>query len=488
MSVEMLLVIVIGLPLVGSLCIPLFRLVQSEVRLRAAYAVAIAILTNFASWCLIPFGLSGKTDRFVLSVWPGLDWVLVVDALSIFMAVTASFLGMMIIIYSIDYMREQKHLSEYYLVVLLFIGSMMGLVFSAHLIFLYLFWEMSSFASWRLIGFYRKPEFVEKSGKAFLITFFGAVCMLLGFLLLFETFGTFDLTVVRGSAVGGIAILLILLGMFSKSATVPLHTWLPDAGVAPSTVTSLLHAAVLVKIGLYAFARIFNYALVLPDNWRTAIMWVALLSAFISACAALLENNIKRILAYSTVSQIGYIFIGFASYTAIGVAGALLYILAHGLAKAGLFLAAGIIEHGTGTKDITRMGGLSKGMPWTAMAFLLCSFSIIGLPPFGGFFAKFMVLSGAMQTGQPWIAAFGLVTASLTLLYLLRAYTLIFTGEARDTTMHAHHEGTRMMVGVVVVLAFLALLSGIVVHLPIALISEALPRLVHTAAEQLPFI
>ena len=156
-----------------------------------------------------------------------LDFILVADGLSVFMAIASSFIGALIVIYSLGYIGHEENQNEYYLIVLLFIGAMMGLVFSANLIFMYLFWEIAAIACWRLIGFYRGKEHVLKADKAFLVTFFGAVFMLLGFIMIYNQTGTFDITAMRGTLIPGTAVLLILLGMFSKSATVPLHTWLP---------------------------------------------------------------------------------------------------------------------------------------------------------------------------------------------------------------------------------------------------------------------
>ena len=186
-------------------------------------------------------------------------------------------------------------------------------------------------ACWRLIGYFREPEYVWKADKAFLLTFAGAVLMLLGFGLVFAKYGTFDLVgpgSLAGKPIGAMALILIMAGIFSKSATVPLHTWLPDAGVAPSTITSLLHAAILVKIGLYGFARMFLNGMVIPQRYWVWILGFAMASAFISACAAYMETNIKRLLAYSTVSQIGYTFLGFAAVASWGYIGAILYIMA----------------------------------------------------------------------------------------------------------------------------------------------------------------
>ncbi|MGB9643063.1 MAG: proton-conducting transporter membrane subunit, partial [Candidatus Ratteibacteria bacterium] len=287
---------------------------------------------------------------------------------------------------------------------------------------MYLFWEIAAICSWRLIGFYRVPSHIVKADKSFLITFFGAVVMLFGFIQIHSTTGTFDMTAMRSVPVSSLAVFLILIGMFSKSATFPLHTWLPDAGVAPSTVTSLLHAAVLVKIGVYAYARLFCYTFNIPAAWNVTIPVLVMFSSFVSAGAALVEHDIKRILALSTVSQIGYIFLGFWTRTLIGVTGGALFILMHGLAKAGLFLCAGIIEHGTGKRDIRELGGLFRSMPLTGISFLACVFSVIGIPPFGGFFSKFMVISGTVETGRIALAGMGLFVAVMTAIYLFRLF------------------------------------------------------------------
>jgi NADH:ubiquinone oxidoreductase subunit 5 (subunit L)/multisubunit Na+/H+ antiporter MnhA subunit len=250
--------------------------------------------------------------------------------------------------------------------------------------------------------------------------------------------------------------------MFSKSATVPLHTWLPDAGVAPTTVTALLHAAVLVKIGVYAYARLFLYTFKLPGDWPQVIPILVVISSLIAAAAATVENDFKRILAYSTVSQIGYIFLGFSVANQSGVSGSLLFILMHGLAKAGLFLCAGIVIHATHKRDIREMGGLIKTMPITAVAFLLCAFSVIGIPPFGGFFSKFLVIMGTVQAGLVWVAAVALFTAVLTMFYLLKVFSQVFLGEVKI----AAPEKTRSMIFVVALLAILSLVAGIFVSYP----------------------
>ncbi|MFA5645667.1 MAG: NADH-quinone oxidoreductase subunit L [Candidatus Ratteibacteria bacterium] len=469
MAIEALVLLTIGIPVLGTLLIaPLARI---SYKARNSVAALLAIATAIVSLMMIPFGLSGGEATLHKDIGLGLDFVLVVDAFSIFMAVVSSFLGALITLFSLDYVKETEHQTEYYSMVLLFIGSMMGLVFSVNLIFLYLFWEIAGICSWRLIGFYRVREFVTIANKSFLITFGGAVLMLVGFFQIFQATGTFDLTLMRGFVIPSSAVLLILIGMFSKSASLPFHTWLPDAGIAPSTVTALLHAAVLVKIGVYAFGRIFVYSLGVPPVWQVLIPWLAILSSLVGAAAALVEYDIKRILAYSTISQIGYIFLGFAVLDPSGISGATFYILTHGLAKAGLFLCAGIIEHSAHKRDIRQLGGLGKKMPLTSAAFLVCALSVIGIPPFGGFFAKFLVIAGTVKAGFTSAAAFALFIAILTLLYLFRLFHAVFLGAEKEPAPKP--EGSTLMVSVVVVLAILSLASGIFASYPMALVETA---------------
>jgi proton-translocating NADH-quinone oxidoreductase chain N len=455
-------------PIVGALTI--FLIGPISQKLRSGYSVILAFLTTGLALALIPFALSGKTSLVSVPRFFGISDLFMVDALGIFTAAVCSGIAALIVLYSIGYISKAAHQTEYYAMVVLFIGSMMGIVFSANLIFLYIFWEIAAICSWRLIGFFREREFILKADKAFLMTFFGATFMLVGFILVYSKTGTFNLMELRGYQINQFMVIAILLGMFAKSATLPLHSWLPDAGIAPSPVTALLHAAVLVKIGVFGFVRLFCFTFKLPPGWSTIIGGLAVLSALVAACAALVENDMKRILAYSTISQIGYIFLGFSMINSIGVMSGMFYILAHGLAKAGLFLCAGIIEHETGIKDIRKLGGLIKTMPITAISFFACAVSVIGIPPFAGFFSKFLVIASTVKNGQIVLASVAIATAILTLLYLLRLFNALFMGEAKLSHVH---EGTKSMLFVVVVFAVLSLLTGIFGAYPMSVIKVA---------------
>lgn len=461
---------IIAVPILGAFLIPLLGWARLG-KQTGPLAVLLIGAAHVLSWTLLGTALSGTPVSWQIPFAPPLvNLSLNVDALAVFMAMASSLIATLIALYSLGYIEHGEDEPEYYFVVTLFLGAMMGLVFSTNLIMLYLFWEISALACWRLIGYFREPDYVWKADKAFLITFGGAIFMLLGFALLYGQYGTFELDELRGKTIGLVPLVLILAGIFSKSATVPLHTWLPDAGVAPSTITSLLHAAILVKIGLYGFARMFCNSLVIPGHYHVWLLSFALFSAFVSACAALQETNIKRLLAYSTVSQIGYTFLGLFAFTQAGYVGAILYILAHGVAKGGLFLCAGIIEHGTHTKDMTKMGGLARKMPVTAAAYLVCALSIAGIPPMAGFFSKWFVISGVVDSGHTLLAGLAILTAMLTLLYMLRSFHVVFLGEPRG---ESHPEGSPVMVAVVAVLAVLAVATSLFLTFPYDLASVA---------------
>lgn len=477
MNNETALYLIVFLPLIGSVILPVIGGISVKLR---NYAAFLMVFASFVlSGMILSSVLHGETVKIAKELPLGFNLALTADSLAVFMAMVSSFISALIILYSFDYISHYGNQSEYYLMVVLFLGAMMGLVFSANLILLYVFWEITALTSWRLIGFFRGKEYVVKANKAFLVTVFGALLMLLGFIQLYQQTGSFDLAVIKEAIkikpLSGLTIALILAGILSKSATLPFHTWLPDAGVAPSPVTALLHAAVLVKIGVYVFARLFVVTMPLNASWDVTVAIIAGISALVAAGAALIDTDLKRIIAYSTISQIGFIFLGFAVSNEIGIAGALLYILMHGLAKAGLFLCAGIIEQNTKTKDITKLGGLIHTMPITAISFLFCAFSVMGIPPFGGFFSKYMVIAGTFQTTNLWVSFTFLFGAVLTILYLFRAFYMVFMGEPKNAPVK---EGSLSMVMCVAAFAILSLAGGIFILYPNQIIQLIVKQMV----------
>jgi proton-translocating NADH-quinone oxidoreductase chain N len=462
---KLLLLSAIFVPVIGAFALPVIGRMSEKAR--NALSLAFILVSLVSSSALIPSVLAGNVTTFARALPVGFNMVFTADSLAVFMAVCSSLVGAVIVLFSFGYISHYQNRNEYYMMVVLFLGAMMGLVFSANLICLFLFWEITAIASWRLIGFFRGEKDVQRADKAFLVTVLGALVMLIGFVMVAQSAGSFDLAVIkeafRSNPIPNIAVLLILVGILAKSATLPFHTWLPDAGVAPSPVTALLHAAVLVKIGVYVFARLFIATFTFSQIWHVIIPWIAATSAIVSAGAALVDTDLKRIIAYSTVSQIAFIFLGLAIGGPIGVAGAMLYILMHGIAKGGLFLCAGIVEQNTHNKDITKMGGLAVTMPITAISFLFCAFSVMGIPPFGGFFSKFMVMQSVFTSGQMALAMTFLIGAILTILYLFRVFNMVFMGESKTAPAK---EGSQVMVVSVAILAALSLLAGLYIMLP----------------------
>ena len=469
-----LLLSIIFVPLVGAFVLPLAGRVS--IILRNWLSFFLVIISLFLSIMILPICIEGGTLQYILQLPLDLNFTLYADSLAVFMAIVSSTISAIIIFYSFTYISHYANQNEYFSMVLLFLGSMMGIIFSANLILIYVFWEITAITSWRLIGFFRGSKDILRAEKAFLVTVFGALVMLLGFIAIFEQTGSFDLAVIREAQkikpLNNMVVGLILVGILSKSATLPFHTWLPDAGVAPSPVTALLHAAILVKIGLYVFSRLFIVNINPGIFWQNGVPWIAGVSALVAAGAALRETDLKRLIAYSTISQIGFILLGLATGNEAGIAGGLFYILTHGLAKSGLFLCAGIVEQNAGTRDITKLGGLFNTMPITALAFMLCSFSVMGIPPLGGFFAKYLVFSGAIASGRFAVTSVFVVGAFMTILYLFRAFFMVFLG---NNNLQAK-EGSLEMVSSVALLAILSLGCGLLANLPLKFLESFIVR------------
>ncbi|MFZ0033904.1 MAG: NADH-quinone oxidoreductase subunit L [Sedimentisphaerales bacterium] len=467
---------VVFVPCIGAFVLPFLGRVSAG--LRNFVALGLAVIPLVLVFAILPAVLSGGIVQVGTSFDNSYNFILYADGLAIFMAIVSALISSIIVFYSFGYISHYENQNEYYLMVLLFLGGMLGLIFSGNLIFLYLFWEITAITSWRLIGFFREKQHVIRADKAFLVTMFGSLLMLIAFVSVYQQTGSFDLQVIKErlgtNHLSNLAVILILAGVLSKSATLPFHTWLPDAGIAPSPVTALLHAALLVKIGVYVFVRLFIATFTVDEFWHTVVPIVAGTSAIVAACAAMVDTDLKRIIAYSTVSQIGFIFLGLAIGSELGVTGALLYILMHGLAKGGLFLCAGIVEQNTKTKNIMQLGGLIKTMPVTAIAFLFCIFSVMGIPPFGGFFSKYMVMTSTIKAGDLWIMFVFLLGAFMTIIYLFRVFNLVFLGEAKTQPVR---EGSACMVFSVAVLAALSLAAGFCIAWPSQFVLSAIQHL-----------
>jgi len=398
------------------------------------------------------------------------------DALSVFMAMIAGVLGFLIIAYSVKYMElDTDHgLARYFSLVLLFVGAMIGLVLTTNLLVLYFFWEITGVCSYALIGFdYRNPKAANAGIKAFMITRIGDVGLFSGIMVLYFSANphTFDLpTLINAAGAGTIpsgslafAAFAVFLGAVGKSAQVPLHVWLPDAMEAPTPISALIHAATMVNAGVYLTTRVYPIFQAVP-HWAQTVMWIGVITAGLAGLAAVVQSDLKRLLAYSTISQLGLMM--FAIGTG-GIVAAQFHLLSHAIFKALLFLCAGSVIHAVGSRDINKMGGLGKKMPITAVCFLVGACALSGIPFFNGFWSKDMIFASAYESGNyaPFILA--VIAAGLTVAYAFKAFAAVFLGKPQQTAHdEAHGHAGEAPVGMwlpVALLAFGALVSWLLI-------------------------
>src|SRR5438132_151717 len=451
---------------------------------------------------LMQGALGGNFSQTIVGyVWlPGLlseDAIrisLLIDNLSALMLVLVSFLCLLIFVYSLGYMHEEDGKPRYYAEVSLFATGMLGTVSADNFLQLLIFWEIMGLCSYLLIGFwYHKPEAAAAAKKAFLVTRVGDVLFLVAVLIIWNEFGDlrFDVIAKRVGLLSPQLLTLIPLLLFGgavgKSAQFPLHAWLPDAMEGPTTVSALIHAATMVKAGVYLTARSFIFLVPLAPGVQppfTAILVIAGIGGFttlFAASMAVVNNDIKRVLAFSTISQLGYMFLGLGAgayvmatqasrgeeVSSAGYSAALYHLFNHAFFKALLFLSAGSVIHAVNTNDMREMGGLSKAMPTTSKVMLFGSLALAGIVPFSGFFSKGEILSvtfdaGADHPGFYLLFAFGIVTAFLTAFYAFRLWFMTFHGEYRG---HEHpHESPRVMTAPLMILAGFTLVSGLLAY------------------------
>lgn len=453
---DRLLTLLVLAPIGAGVLIPFLGKIHRVVR--EVWALLITAAALGLSVYLVPLVLSGKPLwAWWLPVMSALPQPLMaIDRVGVFLAVLFSFVFFLITIYSTGYLKGYPFQGEYYSMLLVLLGSVTGIVFSAHLLVLYLFWEIATLSTWRLVGFYRNPNEIRIAEKTFLLTFFGSVLMLCGFAALYIKYQTFSIPDLAGLSIDGWVAFLILAGVFVKSASLPLHTWLADAHPAAPSPMSALLSGVIAKVGLVAYIRIFVQGLAPPLFFGWVVAGLAVASALVAAGCALVEKDYKRILAFSTVSQIGYIFIGFSLCNYWGILGGLLYLAAHCLAKTGLFLAFGIVERQTSVRNVDELGGLVQALPVTGVSTFILALSIIGIPPLVGFFSKVMVIISAAQK-HILVAAAMVAIAVFTLVYFLRVFNKVFLGSPRGRP--TVHEPV-LLTGVVVVLTAVSLVAG----------------------------
>jgi NADH-quinone oxidoreductase subunit L len=462
--------------------IPLFPLVGSLVN--ALFGRSIGRL---AHWIAVPaLGLSFLTTCALFArVWNGetytgalFPWIVAgtfhtaitahVDQLTAVMLMVVTGVGFLIHLYSAGYMHDDPSYARFFTYLNLFVFSMVMLVLAGDFLVLYVFWEAVGLCSYLLIGFwYERPAAAEAGKKAFIVNRVGDFGFGLGVMLIWTTFGTLEYTEVFAKAetglAGGTAIaiaLLLFMGATGKSAQLPLYTWLPDAMEGPTPVSALIHAATMVTAGVYMVARchvLFEKAPVALE----VVAWVGGLTAVFAATIGLVQTDIKRVLAYSTISQLGYMFVG------VGVgayAAGIFHLVTHAFFKALLFLGAGSVIHGLGgEQDLRRMGRLAPKMLTTTLTFLVGAAGLAGLPLFAGFFSKDAILAAALHEGHRVLFVLLLAGAFMTAFYTFRLVFLCFFGNSRMSHEVAHHvhESPAVMTLPLIVLAILTAVSGL---------------------------
>ena len=401
---------------------------------------------------------------------------LLVDPLSLVMMLIVTGVGGLIVLYSNGYMAGEDEERRYFAYMAFFVFSMLMLVMGGNLLLLLVGWGLVGLASYLLIGYYHdRTSAVAAAKKAFVINALGDAIMALGFFLLVAKLGSLDFGVVFDAAESGelsdtvvtLAALALLGGAVAKSAQIPFHTWLPDAMEGPTPVSALIHAATMVTAGVYLICRTHPVFEAAPDVQHLAAI-IGMVTLLVAGVVALVQWDIKRVIAYSTMSQIGYMFVG-AGVGAYGFA--MFHLFTHAFFKALLFLAAGmVIHHLHGEQDIRKMGGLKSSMPFTHATFLIGTLALIGIPPLSGFWSKDAIVSsaGAMGGVLGWTLYVGcLVGALLTGLYAMRLYFYVFRGEpaagaAPAAAEHGHHgEGPQSMKIPVAVLAVGSAIAGL---------------------------
>jgi NADH-quinone oxidoreductase subunit L len=392
-----------------------------------------------------------------------------VDQLSAIFLLIITGVGFLIHVYSTSYMHEEEphHFARYFSFLNLFVFSMLLLVLGANYLIMFIGWEGVGLCSYLLIGYwFKNTEYSNAARKAFVMNRIGDLGFLLGLFFILQQFGSLTFSEIfpqaQGAEVGILTVITLLLfvGAMGKSAQIPLYTWLPDAMAGPTPVSALIHAATMVTAGIYMIAR-SNILYTLAPVSQTVVAIVGLSTAILAATIAIKQNDIKKVLAYSTVSQLGYMFLGLGvgAYT-----GAVFHVMTHAFFKALLFLGAGSVIHAMHhEQDIRKMGGLSKKLPITHLTFLVGCIAIAGIPPFSGFFSKDEILVNA-YAHNPILYWIGLGGALMTAFYMFRLYAMTFRGSFRGTHEQEHHlhESPWQMTMPLIVLAVLAAIAGFI--------------------------
>jgi multicomponent Na+:H+ antiporter subunit A len=462
-------------PLIVALIVPTFyRHIRKIHTGWLVLVVPLMIFTYLATF--LPSIWSGEMIQRSIPWIPslGIDFNLYIDGLGLLFALLITGIGSLVVLYSIYYLSKQEKLHQFYVYLLMFMTAMLGIVLSDNLIVMYGFWELTSLSSFLLIGYwYHREKSVYGAQKSMLITIFGGFAMLAGIVLLYLVTGTFSLREIIGrvdlvqqSELFLPILILLLLGAFSKSAQFPFHIWLPDAMEAPTPVSAYLHSATMVKAGIYLVARI-SPIFAASDEWLLLVSGVGAITMIWCSFLAIRQTDLKGILAFSTVSQLGLIMMLLGFGTPLAVTAAVFHLFNHAAFKGALFMVAGIVDHESGTRDLRKLGGFMAFMPITATVGFIGTFAMAGIPPFNGFLSKEMFFSATVEAtsfvGYGYFFPIIAVAASVfTFVYSMMLYFKVFTGPKKTAELDkVPHEAPRGMLIPPIVLAVIVIIVGL---------------------------
>ncbi|MBI5929221.1 MAG: NADH-quinone oxidoreductase subunit L [Chloroflexi bacterium] len=435
----------IGLPWLGALIV--WRIPDKYPTRQHGLAVMVSLVGAVVALMLVAYHDTDVAIRWHMGGMFG-DFTFVPDGPGVFLAAIAAVIGSLTVIFSVDYMHNERYLGRYYALVLVFIGAMAGLVLTGNLLLLFFFWEITALCSYALIAFdHDNPAAVAGGLKALIMTQLGGIGLLIGSLAAYGRLGTDEIAVLLAKAdtlphheLSLIAFSFLIAAM-AKSAQVPFHTWLPGAMEAPTPISALIHAATMVNAGVYLLAR-FYPLFEGVTGWTTAVMAVGMISALLAALMALVATDLKRVLAYSTISQLGFMVFAVG---AGGIFASQFHLLSHAVFKALLFLGAGAVIHTLGTRDMRKMGGLARSMPIVAVVFVIGAMALAGIPGVNGFWSKELILERGFDEAPLLFSTAMLIGAGLTALYTLRMVWMVFFGTPQFEG-HVHDAPTAMRI------------------------------------------
>lgn len=468
------LLLAILLPFLAVFILPILAPILQR---KLGWAIAVVPLFLFFYFASFLPQVAGGVPVIIDYQWVpqmGINFSIYLDGLALLFALVITGLGFFIVAYSVSYLGKEENLSNFYTFILLFMGSMLGVVTTGNLLVLYIFWELTSVSSFLLIGFwFHKEESRYGALKSMLITVFGGLAMLAGFIFIYLITGSFDLREILaqgGQLTGHVyylpALILVLLGAFTKSAQFPFHIWLPNAMEAPTPVSAYLHSATMVKAGLYLLARMTPTLGGTPE-WFSIVSGVGLVTLCYGSFMAVRQTDLKALLAFSTISQLGLITALFGFSTKLAMVAAVFHILNHATFKGALFMVVGIVDHETGTRDIRQLRGLGQYMPVTALVIGITAFSMAGIPLLSGFVSKEMFFAASLALPGVGIAQWLFPTMAVlgsifTFLYSMMLVFNVFGGKPKANTNIIQPQGDHYgMLWPPIILATINIVIGI---------------------------